>query len=265
MNSLWQKFLEKGKVDDCPVIDIHCHMDTFYGSHMPYSSPDVMAKRMALAGIKLCVFSHHYALFNPEEGNRNSIEIVKKYPYIFRAYCAINPNYPDAIKKEIKTFNRYYRDVYVGFKLLPDYHKYPLSGERYRNVFEYADSNELIVLTHTWGGSVYDGAEEVEKILKKYRKMKFLLGHSIHGDWTRAIELVKRYDNAYLELCAVLDERGILERFVKEAGSEKIVFGTDFPWFNHHYYIGSLLGAGISEDDCRNILYRNSEKLLSFV
>ncbi|MCM8820415.1 MAG: amidohydrolase family protein, partial [Candidatus Omnitrophica bacterium] len=119
------------------------------------------------------------------------------------------------------------------------------------------------VLTHTWGGSVYDGATEIEKILKKYRKIKLLSGHSIHGDWEKAIEFVKRYENLYLELCAVLDERGILERFVEEAGAERILFGTDFPWFNHHYYIGALLGSSISEDDCRNILYKNSEKLLA--
>ncbi|MCM8821072.1 MAG: hypothetical protein NC932_03890, partial [Candidatus Omnitrophica bacterium] len=188
MNSLWNKFLSSGKVNDCPVIDIHCHMGPFYGSHMPYSSPDIMVKRMSLAGVNIVVFSHHYALLNPEEGNKISIEAVKKYPDKFRAYCAINPNYPDAMKKDIETFDRYYRDVYVGFKLLPDYHKYPLSGERYRGVFEYADSNGIMVLTHTWGGSVYDGATEIEKILKKYRKIKLLSGHSIHGDWEKAIE-----------------------------------------------------------------------------
>ncbi len=58
------------------------------------------------------------------------------------------------------------------------------------------------------------------------------------------------------------DERGVLERFVGEAGSERILFGTDLPWFNHHYYIGSVLGAAISDEDRHNILHRNAEKLL---
>ncbi|MCM8762402.1 MAG: hypothetical protein NC905_07610 [Candidatus Omnitrophica bacterium] len=79
MSSLWNKFLNSGKVNDCPVIDIHCHMGPFYGSHMPYSSPDIMAKRMVLAGVNLVVFSHHYALLNPKEGNKISTEAVKKY------------------------------------------------------------------------------------------------------------------------------------------------------------------------------------------
>lgn len=264
MNNLWKEFLVSGRIDNCPVIDMHCHMGLFYGSHMPYSSPEIMVKRMEISGVKLALFAHHYALFNPEEGNKVSIEVVKMYPDRFKAYCSINPNYPETIQKDIKEFDKY-TDVFVGFKLLPDYHKYPLSGERYKDVFEYADSNKLIVLSHTWGGSSFDGADEVEKILKKYKKMTFLLGHSIHGDWERAIDIVKRYENAYLELCAVLDERGIVEMFFEKAGSERILFGTDFPWFNHHYYIGALLGSGIPEEDCRNILYKNAHHLLQSV
>ena len=59
-----------------------------------------------------------------------------------------------------------------------------------------------------------------------------------------------------------MDERGVLEKIVSEIGSDKILFGTDFPWFNHHYYIGSLFGAGLSENEIRKILYLNSFKLL---
>ncbi len=47
-----------------------------------------------------------------------------------------------------------------------------------------------------------------------------------------------------------------------ECGSTRIVFGADAPWFNHHYYIGSLLGADITDEDRRNICYRNAERLL---
>ncbi|MGC8977285.1 MAG: amidohydrolase family protein [Candidatus Ratteibacteria bacterium] len=262
MNKLWIQFLEKGKLKDCPIIDIHCHMGLFYGSHMPYSEPDIMAKRMEISGVKMIIFCHHYSLFYPEKGNIYNIEAVRKYPENFKAYCGINPNYPETIKKDLETFDRY-RDIYVGFKLLPDYHRVCLSDDRYKDVFEFADKNKLIVLTHTWGGSVYDGEEEVEKILKKFKNLTLILGHSLHGEWEKAIEFVKKYENVYLELTAVIDERGIIEKFVAEIGSDRILFGTDFPWFNHHYYIGALLGSGISEEDCRKILYLNAQKILN--
>lgn len=47
-----------------------------------------------------------------------------------------------------------------------------------------------------------------------------------------------------------------------ECGSTRMVFGTDAPWFNYPYYIGSLLGADITDEDRRNICYRNAERLL---
>ncbi len=261
MNKIWNKFLKEGKLFDFPIIDIHCHMGFFYGSQMPYSSPEIMAKRMEKAGIKLIVFCHHYSLFFPEIGNKFNIEAVKKYPDKFKAYCAINPNYQDTIKKDLETFDKY-SDIYVGFKLLPDYHRVSLSDYRYKKVFEFANKNKLIVLTHTWGGSSYDGAEEVEKIIKKYRNLILILGHSIHGDWKKTIEIAKNYENVYLELTAVLDERGIVEEFIENGVSNKILFGTDFPWFNHHYYIGALIGTGINEDALRKIFYGNAMKLI---
>jgi predicted TIM-barrel fold metal-dependent hydrolase len=59
--------------------------------------------------------------------------------------------------------------------------------------------------------------------------------------------LARDFPNVYLELCAVMDERnGILEKFVEKAGPQKILFGTDMPWFNYHYYIGVVLVAEIS-------------------
>jgi len=261
MNKLWDEFLKKGKLENFPIIDVHCHMGYFYGVHMPYSTPEIMAKRMEIAGIKLILFCHHYTLFEPEKGNTYNIEAVKKYPEKFKAYCGINPHYPDVIKKDLRNFNKY-RNIYAGFKLLPDYHKVPLSDEKYRPVFEFADENKLIILSHTWGGSIYDGADEVEKILKKYKDFTFILGHSIHGQWKKAIEIVKNYENVYLELCAVMDERGIIEKFLEEIGTDRILFGTDFPWFSHHYYIGALIGSGIGESDIRKILFENAEKLI---
>ncbi|OPZ92195.1 MAG: Amidohydrolase [candidate division TA06 bacterium ADurb.Bin417] len=92
--------------------------------------------------------------------------------------------------------------------------------------------------------------------------MPILLGHSFHRAWDEAVKIAREFDNIYLELTAVPDERGALELFVGELGSERVIYGTDFPWFSHHYYIGAVLGAGLGEGDCRNIFYRNARRLL---
>ncbi|MCL5996313.1 MAG: amidohydrolase family protein [Chloroflexi bacterium] len=260
--SLKEAFYEHGRVPDCPVYDLHGHMGPFSGIALPRHDSAGMIHAMDRAGVKMLVFCHHGTLFTPDIGNAANIEAVRRYPERLRAYCGINPNYPEVSARDIESFDQY-PDVYVGFKMLADYHGYPLTDERYRAAWQMADDKELLVLIHTWGSSSLDGPDVVRKIAEKYPRARILIGHSCHGEWDKVIALVKAFPNLYFELCAVLDERGVLEQFVAETGSERIIFGTDLPWFNHHYYIGAVLGAGIDDDDRHNILHRNAEKLLS--
>jgi predicted TIM-barrel fold metal-dependent hydrolase len=259
---LKEEFYQNGKFSDCPIYDLHGHMGSFYGAHFPRNSPEQMVKIMEKFGVKLLVFCHHFTLFSPDIGNSVNIESVKKFPDKFRAYCGINPHYPENIKKDLEDFEQN-KDIFVGFKFLADYHRVPITDERYKPAWEFADKKNLLVLMHTWGGSPSDGPQQVRKCAEKYKNVKILMGHSCHGEWDKAIKLSQDFPNVYLDLCAVPDEeRGIIEKFVMEAGSEKIIFGTDFPWFNYAYYIGTVLGAEISEEDRKNIFFKNAQRLL---
>ncbi|MCK9266534.1 amidohydrolase family protein [bacterium] len=261
-SQLYEKFFVNGTVEDCPIYDMHGHMGNWYAITFPSVELDEAIRRMKLANVKKLVFCHHSALLAPDIGNIANIEAVKQYPDMLKAYCGINPRYPDKALKDIENMEKN-SDIFVGFKFLADYHKIPISEGVYNEAWRYADEKKLLVLLHTWGSSQFDGPVVIEKVAEKYPGAKILMGHSCHGNWSGAIELVKRFPNLYLELCAVLDDRGVLERFVDEVGSDRILFGTDFPWFSYHYYIGSVLGAYINDDARRDIFYRNAQNLLS--
>lgn len=256
-----KEFWEKGRATDCPIYDMHGHMGPCYGIYFPYPDASEMVGRMDRAGVKMLAFCHHATLMSGEASNLPNIEAVRKFPQRLRAYCGINPNFPETVEKSLKEYDLY-KDVFIGFKFLSDYHKVAITDSRYREVMEFADSQGLPVLMHTWGGSEFDGERQVRKLAEKYHNAKLLLGHSCHGSWDESVNLAKDFPNIYLELCAVVDERsGILEKFVEKAGSERMLFGTDLPWFNYHYYIGAVLAADISEQDIRNIFYLNAENL----
>ena len=262
--SLKDEFFTKGKVEDCPIYDLHGHMGPVYGIHLPLADTARMVKTMDRVGVKMLVFCHHGALFTPNIGNLANIEAVRMFPDKLRAYCGLNGNYPEICRKDIETFDDY-RDVYLGFKILADYHLISITDSIYQPAWELANERQLMMLLHTWGGSPFDGAEQVREVAEKYPNAAIILGHSLHGDWDGAISIANEFPNTYLELTAVLDDRGILERFLDKVSSEKIVFGTDFPWFDHHYYIGAVLGTGATDEDCRNIFYRNAERVISKV
>ena len=259
---LQREFWEQGKSADCPIYDMHGHMGENAPIYFPRQTTEAMLGTMDECGVKLLTFSHHLALFAPNLGNAPSIETVRRHPDRLRAYCLINPNYPEIAARDIAAFEDH-RDVFVGFKFLSDYHKVALTDPRCAPAFEYADAHGLLVLMHTWGGSSYDGPEVLRKVAERYPRARLLLGHSCHGEWDKAVRLARDFPNIYLELTAVFDDRGVIEKFVNEAGSERMLFGTDLPWFDPHHAVGVLLSAQISDDDRHNICHRNAESLLA--
>lgn len=261
-SELAREFWERGKSASCPIYDLHGHMGVWHSIYFPRPDAPDMVRTMDECGVRLLVFSHHMALFAPEIGNRASIDAVRQFPDRLRAYCAVNPNYPEQLVADLDTFEAH-RDVYVGFKFLSDYHRVALTDSRYQPAWEYANAHELLVLAHTWGGSPYNGPAIVRQVAERYPRVKFLLGHSCHGEWDAAVQLARDFPHIYLELTALFDDRGPIEKFVAEVGSERLLFGTDLPWFDPHQAVGALLSAEISDDDRHNICHRNAEKLLA--
>lgn len=261
-SALAQEFWEHGKSGACPIYDMHGHMGVFSSIYFPRAEAPSMIATMDECGVKMLVFSHHMALFSPNCGNQPSIDAVRQFPDRLRAYCVINPNYPEIVARDIDTFASL-ADIYVGFKFLSDYHKVALTDPRYQPAWEYADRNKLMILMHTWGGSPYDGPQCVRPMAERYPNVRILMGHSCHGDWNAAVKLANDFPQVYLELTAVFDNRGVLEKFSEEAGSHKMLFGTDLPWFDPHQAIGALLSARISDEDRHNICHRNAERLLA--
>ena len=261
-SDLARTFWEHGKAADCPIYDMHGHMGPYHSIYFPRAEPADMVRTMDEAGVRLLIFSHHSALNSPNLANQPSIAAVRAFPDRLRAYCMVNPNYPEQMARDLDAFDSLFPDVYVGFKFLSDYHQIPLTDEAYRPAWEVADRRGLLVLAHTWGGSQYDGEAVVRKVAERYPNVKFLLGHSCHGAWDAAIALANDFPNIYLELTAIFDDRGGIETFVRGAGSDRMLFGTDLPWFDPHQAIGVLLNAGITDEDRHNICHRNAERLL---
>ncbi|MEI6519169.1 MAG: amidohydrolase family protein [bacterium] len=260
-STLWERFKTSRTLDDCPIYDMHGHWGSFSGISMPASQFDIAKKLLLQSGVKRLVICHHHSLHSPDIGNAANIASVQQLPEILRAYMAINPNYPEVIEKDLAEYDSY-PDVFVGFKMLSGYHRISVDDPRYQPVWEMANDRKLPVLLHTWKGCPYNGYEPVRKVLEKYPDAKTMLGHSLFDDWDIAAELGANFPNCYLELTAASQIRGAIETMMKTVTSEKIIYGTDFPWFNQPYCIGTILGADITDEDRRNILYRNAMRIL---
>jgi predicted TIM-barrel fold metal-dependent hydrolase len=259
-SQLAQEFWQQGRLARCPILDFHAHMHDCAGLFLPRKAPEEMLRTMDACNSVLTLFAGHESLAHPGVGVEKDLEAARHYPDRFKAYHPVISRHLDP-RADLKRMDDN-PDLFAGFKFHPSWYGVPLSDSRHDPYWEYADARGLLVLSHTWGGSAVDGPDEVEKVLGKYHNLVFIAGHSFHTDWPRAAAFANEFPNFYAELTAVLDNRGGLEVLVEQAGSEKILFGTDLPWFSTHYGIGAVLSAEISDEDRLNVFYRNGEKLL---
>lgn len=261
---LANEFIENMSLKSVPIIDMHTHMGSVYGVHLPMKSTQEMVETMEQSNVELIISAPHEDLFDPLTDYSQIENAMNEYPDKIKGYYSFNPNYCDDFDKVIHAIES--NKGYVGLKFLPDYHRYAFDGKAYEVALEYANAKKLIVLVHTWGvsakGESCNSVDKVENVLKKYKDCTILMGHSAQGQADEAIEIARKYENAYLDLTDTGRFNGLVEKMVEKAGSEKVVFGTDFPWYDPNYTLGYILFARIKDSDKINIIRNNAKRLL---
>lgn len=258
--SIAESFWKNGKAD-FPIYDMHGHMGSHNAIFFKRCEAAEMVKHMKKIGVRRLVFSHHQSLFDVFS-NQQVHEITKAYDDILRMYVSINPSYQDRIIADLKKFDKW-SPLAIGLKLLPGYHVGKVTDKSYEYALKFANERKLPILVHTWGGSQTSGADIMLSAAQKYPNIKFFMGHSFSGDWEGAKRVFEQAPgNVYFELTSLPGQNGVIERLVHDIGSKYILFGTDMPWFDEYQAVGGILGAKISENDVRNILYKNAERIL---
>lgn len=278
-----QEYLKYGRSDSCPIIDMHGHVGPFNSAYMPSAPLDRMLHSLDRCGVRRIVCMHHVAIsYDVERGNALMQEVIDAHPDKFLGYWVINPNYPDIIERDLRHFEE--RRGFVGIKFWSDYHLVPVTSPKYAAALEYANEHKLLVMVHTWGESPFDAPLLVAEIAQRYPQARFLMAHCGHGEWETAAGIGRDLPNVYLDLTSVPNAHdfglmpggslmpkapvggtqvsGVVEYLVEIAGSTKVVFGSDLPWYSQHYHAGAILFARIDDDARHNIFHRNAEKLL---
>ena len=259
-SKLAEEFMKYGKLTSFPIIDAHAHMGANYGTYLPKATADEMVEIMDRENIEMVFCAPHSALFDPGIKNRELEETWAKYPDRFMGYYSFNPNYPDYYLETIDDILN--KGNYIGLKFLPTYHHYPIDGENYREALEFADKHKLMILIHTWGNNdPHNGPSHIRKAADKYKNATFIMGHSAPGELDQAIEVVKTHDNVLLDICDIHRHSGIIDKMVENVGADKVLFGTDIPWYDPSYCLGSVLFSHISDEDKYKIIYGNAKKI----
>lgn len=145
---------------------------------------------------------------------------------------------------------------FIG-ELVPYMHGWSdYSRKDFGELLEAAGHYHLPVSFHT----LENEQDEIDQMVSEHPEVTFIAAHpGERAQYLRHIERIKKNDNYYLDLSGTgIFRYGLIAHGVKEVGSERLIFGTDYPICNPRMYVHAVYQEPISETDTKNILFSNA-------
>lgn len=255
--TLFEAGLAGKPLKDVFVADMHAHCGARKGIDRDITMESYL-RQMDAVGIDLTCLS----AFPPSAGvtlqRHNDLvrEFISFRPDRFKGYCWINPAFPELIENELhRCFDKL---GFSGIKI-HTHSNYPYDGERYRSMYQFADERGLPILAHTWGSAL---VSQFASMARQYPRAHFLLGHAGAKDPDLACDEACRSPNLFLELSFSAGTPYLVERFVRDVGADRLIWGSDEILFSSAHQIGKVLFADISDEDKCKILGENARRIL---
>lgn len=248
---------------DLHIIDMHCHLGPTSSYYNPAAEIEQMVEDADRVGVeKLCIAPHVALSCDHRLGNQQTYDAIEKFPDRVLGYLCLNPNKPNEIGCE---FDRYYAiPQFIGVKIHPSSHQYPINGPRYEPIFEKVDLLGGMLLTHTWESGGLCAAAQCEDVIRRYPRINFILAHSLglREGVFKAIELTNKYGNAYMDSSGFEFSDITIEAIMKLVDNDKVFYGSDMPYHDMRGGISRILFADLRDVTKEKLLGRNFEKLI---
>ncbi len=261
------------------IIDAHCHIfpdriamlathntQEFYDiPHTAYQgTAGSLLKQCEESGVDKCVISTvatHPR--HPEKLNEFIASQAEVYPERFIAIGGLHPESPD-IDGDFK----YLKELGLkGVKLHPDIQGYKADCAGYKEIYDLCSQSGLPILIHT-GDSRYDNSnpDRIARILEEFPDLTVIGAH--FGGWSlweEAAEKLYKYENFFVDTCssAYMLSDTTMKSIINKYGTDKVIFGTDYPIWKQEDEIKRIISLGFSDDDLEKIFSKNVEKVLN--
>jgi len=176
------------------------------------------------------------------------------------------------------------RNMIVGIKIYTCYQEIDITGERFKMVVDLARKFDLPLMFHAgysyaserkYGRATIGtphGAGTLEVIAKENPDIKMIFSHMSKPFFHDMVRVAKNNDNVWTDMSGLIDsafdvkEIDIcveeIKTFVGECGSDKLLFGTDFPVQTHKHSVQFIEMAIKNEEDKANIYFKNAENFI---
>ncbi|MGW7685144.1 amidohydrolase family protein [Kribbella sp. NPDC054772] len=242
------------------IVDVHAHLGPYSLFYIPEPDAATMVAVMDRTGAEVTVLAANRAIQQDAHlGNSQSLAAVDAHPGRIAAYAVINPwQDPERELDRLATDERF-----VGIKVHPSLHRYPVTGARYAAVWEFAASTGCPVLSHSEHHSPYDSPVLFETVAERFPGAQVILGHAgiTPAGVDEAIAAASRYGSLWLEVCGSQMTGPLIRSMVDQVGSNRVLFGSDFPFIDQRMSLGRVVCAPLTESQRQDVLSGNARKL----
>lgn len=259
------------------ILDAHCHI-----------YPDKIAEKAALAtgsfyGIEMNLDGKVSTLIREGEKAGFSHFLVQSVATTPKQVSSINRFIADCVEKsngKMTGFGTMHPDSadkeadikelmelgLKGVKLHPDIQGFKIDDYRMLKIYELCEKYRLPVLMHC-GDSRYDNSNpnRIVPIMDIYTDLIMIGAHfGGYSVWEDAVCKLSEYKNFYVDTSSTLfrTPADVARRYIDAYGTDKVLFGTDYPMWNPSEELERFMKIELSEEEREKILYTNAAKLL---
>lgn len=152
----------------------------------------------------------------------------------------------------------------VGIKLHPEFQNFNIDDPHMLPIYE-AIEDRLPLLVHMGDENTTSSSpERLSNILEMFPSLTVIAPHL--GGYTMWDEVIEKLvgKNLYFDTSSALrfiDKEKAID-IIRTHGTDKVLFGTDYPMWLHNEELPLLYELGLTEEENEQILYSNAAKLL---
>lgn len=233
------------------------------------STPERMIRDMKLNNISKAVVLQ----INSKESNCHSkmMDIVDSHDELI-TFGSVHP-YDDDI---ISRIDEGLRSNIKGWKLAPHVSGVDIDSNESIKLLKELNDTGLPIISCSGLAFPIDKVDKVPKglrktiitqnickfnnVLEKIPNIKFVFAHGGLYQSDELIEIMKKHPHTFVEISTQPSHN--IKKIIEEIGADRIMYGTDYPAFNHCMSLLSLLRATDDDGIRRNILYNNAAGIL---
>jgi predicted TIM-barrel fold metal-dependent hydrolase len=182
---------------------------------------------------------------------------------------------PSEMQAEIEDKVKYHGAK--GLKLHPVSNRFYPSDRALWPAYQTAVELGLPILFHSGEGEVagytqadYARPANFEPVMESFPRLVIILAHMGKGFLEESVALARKYGDVYFDSSAILSGTEIKSGFasreeavklIRTIGVSRVLFGSDWPWFDPLLAIRQIEGLGFSEEERRMILGQNAGKV----